>query len=443
MPTGRRWPAFSASLTCHAIAIGFVVWVDATFQPEPPSANYTVVIVPKKIADDSKVIWYDARNEVPEVTPEKAFGPAERPTGQKDPGRILITLSPDAASDSQLIRQPLHPEPIPTDVPVPNLVVLPKPFTPPTPKSRTPTTPSLLEQAPVLDAPKAPLPNALGALTTVPKPPVKAFVAPPRTTASRAKPAPEASLPEPPAVAMSQAPEAVIVGLNPAAGILPPGSRSARFAKAPEAGIPSSGATRLPDSATVPDLIAHGRTGQPPPGTETVSLPRGIPKEIEFAGVNRTMSAPLRPSSRVIPAGVEAVFAGRNVYTLVIPGPGLPEYPGDWVMWFSERQLDNDPGLRILAPIPARKYTSKESDPTPLAPPSTATIRFSATIDRNGRLASPRILRSTASEAFRLKATAELETWEFNPALRNGVPVDVDIVVEIPLQLRLPVQVSQ
>jgi TonB family protein len=111
-------------------------------------------------------------------------------------------------------------------------------------------------------------------------------------------------------------------------------------------------------------------------------------------------------------------------------------------MWFSERQIDNDVGLRILAPIPARKYSWIDADPPPLAPPSAATVRFAAIIDRNGRIASARILRSTAVQAFQLKAIAELETWEFKPALRNGEPIEVDIVVEIPLLLRLAVQTS-
>ena len=44
------------------------------------------------------------------------------------------------------------------------------------------------------------------------------------------------------------------------------------------------------------------------------------------------------------------------------------------------------------------------------------------------------------SSDLRLKAIAELENWEFKPALRNGEPIDVDIVVEIPLLLRLAVQ---
>jgi hypothetical protein len=33
---------------------------------------------------------------------------------------------------------------------------------------------------------------------------------------------------------------------------------------------------------------------------------------------------------------------------------------------------------------------------------------------------------------------AELQTWEFKPTLRNGEPIDVDVVLEIPFEFRPP-----
>jgi TonB family protein len=457
MTVRRRWPAFSASLVGHVVVLACLSWIDSASQPESPQPHYEVILLPRETAHRDKIIWFDARQPVPEVTPEQRFGPSEKPTGQKDPsGRILITISPQPESAVQLIRQPKLPEPVPVDLPVPNLVVLPnsplepklppKSFVPPPPKTALPTQTALPDAAPVLDAQKIPADNPLGALASLAKL-RKAFVAPTRSGEIGAKPSRDLSVPEPPTIGTASSvsgAEVVIVGLNPTAGIVPPGSRSAQFAKAPDAGPPSSGATRLPGAA-VPDLVAHGTTGQPvdaAPAPAAKGSERRVLKEIEIAGVNRTMSAPLRPSSRIIPAAVEAQFANRNVYTLVIPRPNLPEYTNDWVMWFSERQIDNDVGLRILAPIPARKYSWIDADPPPLAPPSAATVRFAAIIDRNGRIASARILRSTAVQAFQLKAIAELETWEFKPALRNGEPIEVDIVVEIPLLLRLAVQTS-
>jgi TonB family protein len=457
MTVRRRWPAFSASLVGHVGVLFCLMWIDSISQPESPQPNYKVILLPREPAHQDKIIWYDARLPVPEVTPEQRFGPSEKPTGQKDPsGQILITISPRPESAVQLIRQPKLPEPLPVDLPVPNLVVVPnsplepklppKSFVPPPSRTAVSAETALPDAAPVLDAQKIPADNPLGALASMAKV-HKTFVAPTRSGEAGAKPSRDVSVPEPPSIGAAgtaSGAEVVIVGLNPAAGIVPPGSRSAQFAKAPDAGPPSSGATRLAGAA-VPDLVARGKLGQPvdaAPALAAKVSERRVLKEVEIAGVNRTMSAPLRPSSRIIPAAVDAQFANRNVYTLVIPRPNLPEYTDDWVMWFAERQIDNDVGLRILAPIPARKSSWIDADPPPQAPPSAATVRFAAIIDRNGRIASARILRSTAVQAFQLKAIAELETWEFKPALRNGEPIDVDIVVEIPLLLRLAVQTS-
>jgi hypothetical protein len=154
--------------------------------------------------------------------------------------------------------------------------------------------------------------------------------------------------------------------------------------------------------------------------------------------MHRTMSVPLRPSSRVIPALVEARFAGRDVFTLVVPAPPLPEYTGDWILWFAERQAA--PGLspRILAPVPIRKYASDEVAAAPANAPAEGTVQLSAIIDREGRVSAATALAGEAlSDAFRLRAVEELRTWEFQPALRNGEPVEVDIVVEISFQFRL------
>jgi TonB family protein len=148
------------------------------------------------------------------------------------------------------------------------------------------------------------------------------------------------------------------------------------------------------------------------------------------------MSVPLRPSSRIIPASVEARFAGRDVYTLVIPGPSLPEYTGDWIVWFSERHPSDERTARVLAPIPVRKYYLTGAAASTGDPQENGTVQLASVIDRNGRVTGARILRGgSTGEGFRLRALEELETWEFQPALRNGEPIEVDAVFEISLRI--------
>lgn len=451
----ERWPAFGISSVLHLLGWGLLISIQLPVQRDTaPASHYTVVMLPKETRRQDRVIWYERKQSVPDITPRQRFGPAPTPRGRKV-GPVLISVTPKAMSGRQIIRQP-SPVPIPKDVPAPNLLVLPaeqlpapKPvhrkFTPPPPVRSVTRQQRLLEVGapPALEISKMPFRNDLGALLPAPKLIRKTFV-PPAASAkgSRAANAGPA-IPDsgPPAFARAQTStasglEAVMVGLSPATVSPPQGSRSGQFARAPVTGTPSSGIAPA-GTAIVPDLVARGKITEPTSVTAHAPIDRTVFREITLPGVNRTMSAPLRPSSRIIPVSVEARFSNRNVYTLVIPGPGLPGYTGDWVMWFSERQPGQDAGSRILAPIPSRKYSRVDST-TSTAPAVKADFQFAAIIDRSGLLASPVVLRGP--DALRRMALEELETWGFKPALRNGDPIDVDIVLEIPFQLPAAVQ---
>jgi TonB family protein len=230
--------------------------------------------------------------------------------------------------------------------------------------------------------------------------------------------------------------DAVLAGLSPAAVSPPQGSREGQFARAPVTGVPSSGATQ-PGMPTIPGLVSRGTPVVPSTARSAPAINRNVYRELVLPGVNRTMSAPLRPSSRIIPVSVEAQFANLNVYTLVIPNPGPAEYSSDWVMWFSERQPGEGENLHISAPIPSRKYSRVDQRTSSANAPVKATFQLAATIDHMGHLAAIRVLRGSTAAELRSKAVEDLETWEFKPALRNGDAIDVDVVLEIPFQLRL------
>jgi len=55
-------------------------------------------------------------------------------------------------------------------------------------------------------------------------------------------------------------------------------------------------------------------------------------------------------------------------------------------------------------------------------------------IGTDGRVDRLRILRSVDPRLDRSAAEA-LQKWEFEPAQRNGAPVEVDVVAEIPFLL--------
>lgn len=446
MAASERWPAFSLSLILHIGAAGFLTWIDVAFQPAA-SPHYEVVPVPDQTPHDSKIIWYDFRKAAPEVTPNQPFGPSDTPHGLLDPNQTLVTLSPNAPSTHQIIRQPDQPQPLPADVPAPNLVAIavklpPKAFVPPAPVRPKAAVISAIDAPTPLDAPATQTGNALGAMVSLRKLPPKAFV-PPAARGGGARVASRVDVPVPTSVDVQgntvSGLQAIIVGLNPGTSLPPAGSRAGQIARAPEAGAPSSGAT-VAAGVVVPGLLSHGKPGDLPAPVPVPIPPipaRPAPQEIVLPGVNRTMSVPLRPSSRVIPAGVEARFTYRNVYTLVIPGPALPGYGGDWVMWFAERdppEISSEP--RILAPVPARKYSAAAADTVERGTSVSASFQFGASVDKAGHVGSAVILRGSTDPELRRRVLGELESWEFKPALRNGEPMDVDVVLEIPFRFQ-------
>ena len=145
-----------------------------------------------------------------------------------------------------------------------------------------------------------------------------------------------------------------------------------------------------------------------------------------------TLSVPLRPSSRTIPAAIDAQFQGRSVYTLVVPIENLPAYGGDWILWFAERDQKPGDAPSMHAPVPFRK----------LEPVSAVLganhverrVQVLAVIKKDGTVDRVSLLRS-APAAMAQAVIRDLQSWEFKPAMRAGAPVDVDVVVEIPFNL--------
>jgi hypothetical protein len=63
-----------------------------------------------------------------------------------------------------------------------------------------------------------------------------------------------------------------------------------------------------------------------------------------------------------------------------------------------------------------------------------STLQLGGVIRRDGRLEEVSIVRGANPSVNKL-AIEELQYWQFSPASRNGVMVDVDVVIEIPLRI--------
>jgi TonB family protein len=138
----------------------------------------------------------------------------------------------------------------------------------------------------------------------------------------------------------------------------------------------------------------------------------------------------------------EALFSGKEVHTLDINLPNVTSISGSWILNFA--QLDetaspfNKPRGVLYGPVPVHKV-----DPRYPAEAIRQNIQgevvLYAIIRANGSVDSIQVVRHLDPQLDR-DAVEALSQWTFRPATRDGKPVDVEAVVHIPFQYKLPEQ---
>ncbi|HLK47816.1 MAG TPA: hypothetical protein VKT49_06760 [Bryobacteraceae bacterium] len=288
--------------------------------------------------------------------------------------------------------------------------------------------------------------RAIAALLNNPGgPPLKPFTAPATAGGTSSGPASGTgamALPAPPSVsAGGQAASATvaILGLNPANVPQiprPEGSRPARI----EAGTPVPGATRAElgggnSGITLPDISIQGKgtatpaiasreplgnaSSPPATGLAHAQPPRVLP-------ATPHVSVPLWPNTRALPPAVERHFQNRVAYVTLIPSDDSGD---DWTIWFAEVGTARpDPNLPMHPP------TLMKAGSLPPVPAQsdhgTGKIRLAGVIHRDGSFGP--LAELTGLSADRELAEA-LQRWQFSPARLNGVTIDADAVIEIPV----------
>jgi len=322
-----------------------------------------------------------------------------------------------------------------------------RPFVaPPKKDPRLPTSVVVLDGPPELGPGGAAGPNALAAgLGTQPKLPGKPFNPPLGRASSSSSSSSGAgsggsNLEDAPNLASTSNLSAAIIGLNPTdqASAIPPGSRPAQFSVAPTVGKTSTGEVNGAGGVGIPGLmVREGKGERPNPATSASAGSRPsrvvLYEDLAPRSVGPSLSAPLRPASRTIPRALEARFHGRLVYAIVIPAPKLPAYTGDWIVWFAELSQNSGDPPAMRAPVPYRKTELSEVAPAPVAN-SEARIQLAAVIQPDGRFGSVTLVKGLASPISE-SAVADLRRWEFRPATRGGLPIGVEVVIEIPFSL--------
>lgn len=435
-----------------------------------------------------KIVWYSVPKPkpLPEVSAQERIGTFPKPRAAEKADLAIIATAPKPESVKQFIWQKVPKIQIHQDLPAPNLIAraamaIPAPPPPPEPKPKIDKPdmqgvkspqPNISPPAPNGDVNKAQPVNTQP--VEVPKPP-KAFVPPPpRQQPPRLAipvqtaevPVPDASItgtpearallpqgigapsfskgfPPPPTAAPGPVNavgngkvDIAVVGLHPDKGPVPDGSRAGQFSRAPTVGELATGEVR--GGIGVPGLTIHDdRNAVPAPH---VDPPRKI---VLYADRLRslpvsTLSVPLRPASRTIPSRIEARFQNRDVYTMVIPIENIAGYSGDWIVWFAEREQKPGGAPTVRAPVPLRKFESVE--PVPPGARTEIRVQVEAVINKEGKFEKVILLRDL-SPALESAVFRDVKSWEFKPATRDGMPVDIDVVLEIPFSL--PPQIAQ
>lgn len=421
--------SFAASLGVHSAIVMLLVSV-SSLQPQE-------IITREEVfrPQNHKIVFYDFRRKPPEVRPLKKVGKATAPLGAEVSKKTIVATSPKALSKEQLIWTPTPKIELPHDLPLPNLIASVKTAPPPEEPKPVPEALPAPKPPPRAFVPPAPHPKLpLPAPVVLPSPDLpdvslaSAISLPKASTASILSRL-VAAAPAPLAKPGNDKVDVAVASLHPvpAEKQVPEGARGAKFSEAPEKGRAASGDINRA-AVNVPNLTMHE-------DKTSVVVPAPKPtRTIVYAEKVRsiplpTLSVPLRPAARTIPRALDLRFQGRSVYTMVVPIENLPAYSGDWIVWFAEH--DQKPGVAPLvrAPLPYRKF---ELIDTPVSSARTEQrIQIAAVVRKDGQLEDIAVLTKAAPGVTRA-ALEDLASWEFKPATRDGAPIAVDVVIEIP-----------
>ncbi len=484
---GRQAPgqpvrAFLLSLAWHLVIISFPfpLWknTEARAYPVPPQAE---------------IIWYTPPRPLPRLQPPKprekaplqpaAVEAARNPVADHPRQRIEVAVPRPTHPRQTLIQPESAPEPPKILPPLPNIVQwastphLPKPrLTPQAPagaqlQPRAQSKPPMLQAtAPDLAAasPVAELKIAL-ASPTIPKPRLAIAPAAPQAAAHpdkvKAMAAPEfapAGAPQP-----AEWHRVIALSANPAEPApvveVPGGNLTANLSLSPEVAKAAAGSgAGNGESGSRPASAMEGPAGVHIGGGEarenTPSVAVGPAVAAEVLPVRPLPIRPQPPRENVelrpqpalslpgkMPLGtpVTGALQARRTYTLLINMPNLTSATGSWVLEFAELYLPGPVAGNAEAPV--YTATGELSGPEvlrkvdPRYPPTlrdqgvAGEVVLYAIVRKNGSVDSIQVVRGLHPELDR-NAMEALAQWKFEPARRNGEPVELEAIVRIPFR---------
>jgi TonB family protein len=297
------------------------------------------------------------------------------------------------------------------------------------------------------DAPRAaakpPAPVAPLAAST-PRPQPLPFRPPPDRIAPQAAP-PSIASPAPPVTspAATGAESFAIASLKPSKFTevpAPPESHAAGFSGAPELHPENAGTVSNEKAAlVVPNLSAGGGVRDALPTVAPapdVSARSRLLAELRspVAPHPPTPAGPNAPSALRVSSAPDPRLEGRVVYAMAIQMPNVTSYSGSWMVWFAERiPQPGAPPASVRPPEPRHKvdpaYIRSAVDQR-----IEGIVRLAAVIGKDGHVDRIELL-SGIDNRLDESAVEALGKWLFEPASRDGAPIEVDAIFEVPFHL--------
>ena len=256
----------------------------------------------------------------------------------------------------------------------------------------------------------------------------------------------------------------IVLGLHPAVGappVAPQGNRRGAFAATPEG---HAGASGSPGSASSAGGVGRGNgtgngtganqkgksdlpaglyVGSPAPGA-TTSPVAGNTSGNKASSADPPLAHAAAPRASIAPAHVvapenatrlsepeRAVFGIRKFYALTVNMPNLNSSGGSWIIRFAELNQDAPtPTGSVTEPVATRKVDP--GYPTQLIRENVAgTVILYGVIHADGAVGNIRVLRGVDDRLDRFASNA-VEQWHFQPATKDGSPIDVEATFHIP-----------
>ena len=206
-------------------------------------------------------------------------------------------------------------------------------------------------------------------------------------------------------------------------------------------GSSAGGATSGGDNSL--GIVVSGGDPKPHAGISGLGNARGFSESKPQAYLKRAdPNAPVEdepvrigpPNFAALPPGAppEQIFSRRRVYSMSVNMPNFNSATGSWIIHFSEMHLAAAPGGNgtVNAPGPVHKVDPKY--PTTLMDAHIeGEVILYAVIRKSGAVDSVQLVRGVDSR-LDANAMAAFSEWRFEPATRDGQPVDLEAIVHIP-----------